>query len=43
MLKYEDFINLTDLNDWRARHIEKIINIETVSKYPDLFRVWYEG
>ena len=44
MIKYEDFTSCTDLNNWRARHIEiNIINIETISQYPALFRVWYEG
>ena len=41
-IHYNDFPSRIDLNDWALRHVAAdIINIETISKYPAKYRVWY--
>lgn len=42
MISYEDFTTCTKLSEWKSEHLEvNIINIETVSKAPTMYRVWY--
>ena len=42
IISYEDFTTCTKLSEWKSEHLEvSIINIETVSKSPTMYRVWY--
>ena len=42
MIYYNDFTSRIDLNNWALKHIAAdIINIETISRCPAKYRVWY--
>jgi hypothetical protein len=44
MIKYEDCMNLNDINYWRRENPRAvIINIETKISGMYDFRIWYEG
>ena len=41
-ISYHDFTNRIDLNNWALKHVAAdIINIETISRCPIKYRVWY--